>query len=92
LDSKAKASLAIQQKRKKGSSLLGPFLLNVSLFSMAAAYRSAANFLNFSNVDLVCLQHEYGSYGGNTGSHILELLRYFTKPVENASANLLLSA
>ena len=25
-----------------------------------ASYRQAADFLNFSNVDLVCLQHEYG--------------------------------
>jgi len=25
-----------------------------------ASYRQAADFLNFSNIDLVCLQHEYG--------------------------------
>lgn len=28
------------------------------------SYRRAADFLNFSNVDVVCLQHEYGIYGG----------------------------
>ena len=27
-------------------------------------YRRAADFLNFSNTDVVCLQHEYGIYGG----------------------------
>src|SRR5580658_10580629 len=36
-----------------------------------ASYRQAADFLNFSNVDLVCLQHEYGIFGGLAGSHIL---------------------
>src|SRR5271167_3636886 len=40
-----------------------------------ASYRQAADFLNFSNIDLVCLQHEYGIFGGDAGSHILELLR-----------------
>src|SRR5208282_1543446 len=37
-----------------------------------ASYRQAADFLNFSNIDLVCLQHEYGIYGGSAGGHILE--------------------
>src|SRR5689334_23220904 len=33
----------------------------------ASSYEDAAEFLNFSNVDLVCLQHEYGIYGGPAG-------------------------
>ena len=45
-----------------------------------ASYRQAADFLNFSNVDLVCLQHEYGIFGGPAGSHILELLRRLRMP------------
>jgi glycosyltransferase involved in cell wall biosynthesis len=45
-----------------------------------ASYRQAADFLNFSNVDLVCLQHEYGIFGGRAGSHILELLRRLRMP------------
>src|ERR1700676_2330797 len=40
-----------------------------------ASYRQAADFLNFSNIDLVCLQHEFGIFGGRAGGHILELLR-----------------
>jgi hypothetical protein len=36
-----------------------------------ASYRQAADFLNFSNIDLVCLQHEYGIFGGRAGAHIL---------------------
>src|SRR6476661_512845 len=45
-----------------------------------ASYRQAADFLNFSNVDLVCLQHEYGIFGGRAGAHILELLRHLHMP------------
>ena len=46
-----------------------------------ASYRQAADFLNFSNIDLVCLQHEYGIFGGSAGSHILQLLRRLKMPV-----------
>jgi glycosyltransferase involved in cell wall biosynthesis len=46
-----------------------------------ASYRQAADFLNFSNIDLVCLQHEYGIFGGPAGSHILALLRRLHMPV-----------
>jgi glycosyltransferase involved in cell wall biosynthesis len=46
-----------------------------------ASYRSAADFLNINNVDLVCLQHEYGIYGGPAGSHILALLRDLHMPI-----------
>ncbi len=46
-----------------------------------ATYRQAADFLNFNNVDLVCLQHEYGIFGGQAGAHILELLRRLQMPV-----------
>jgi glycosyltransferase involved in cell wall biosynthesis len=45
-----------------------------------ASYRQAADFLNFSNVDLVCLQHEYGIFGGRAGGHILELVRRLRMP------------
>ena len=46
-----------------------------------ASYRQAAEFLNFSNIDLVCLQHEFGIFGGPAGAHILELLRSLRMPV-----------
>ena len=45
------------------------------------SYRRAADFLNFANTDVVCLQHEYGIYGGVAGSHILGLLRDLRMPV-----------
>jgi glycosyltransferase involved in cell wall biosynthesis len=46
-----------------------------------ASYRSAADFLNINNLDLVCLQHEYGIFGGKAGSHILALLRELHMPL-----------
>ncbi|MCA0456715.1 MAG: glycosyltransferase family 4 protein [Chloroflexi bacterium] len=45
------------------------------------SYRTAADYLNINGVDLVCLQHEYGIYGGTAGSHILALLRELRMPV-----------
>jgi glycosyltransferase involved in cell wall biosynthesis len=45
------------------------------------SYQEAAEFLNFHNIDMVCLQHEYGIFGGPAGSHILHLLRGLKMPV-----------
>jgi glycosyltransferase involved in cell wall biosynthesis len=45
------------------------------------SYQGAAEFLNFNNIDMVCLQHEYGIFGGIAGSHILQLLRALKMPV-----------
>jgi glycosyltransferase involved in cell wall biosynthesis len=45
------------------------------------SYERAADFLNFNGNDLVCLQHEYGIYGGSAGRHILALLRKLKMPL-----------
>jgi glycosyltransferase involved in cell wall biosynthesis len=45
------------------------------------SYQRAADFLNIGNVDVVCLQHEYGIFGGPAGSHILALLRDLRMPI-----------
>src|SRR6202451_473438 len=45
------------------------------------SYLRAADFLNISNVDIVCLQHEFGIFGGPAGSHILAFLRELRMPV-----------
>ena len=45
------------------------------------SYVRAADFLNISNVDIVCLQHEFGIYGGPVGGHILAFLRELRMPV-----------
>ena len=47
----------------------------------SASYERAAEFLNFNGNDLVCLQHEYGIFGGLAGSHILSLLRRLKMPL-----------
>ncbi|OEU52547.1 MAG: glycosyl transferase family 1, partial [Desulfobacterales bacterium S3730MH5] len=44
-------------------------------------YRLAADFLNMNQVDAVCLQHEFGIFGGAYGCHVLELLRNLRMPV-----------
>jgi glycosyltransferase involved in cell wall biosynthesis len=46
-----------------------------------ASYERAADFLNFNGNDLVCLQHEYGIYGGVAGRYILALLRKLKMPL-----------
>jgi len=45
------------------------------------SYSRAADFINISNVDIVCVQHEIGIYGGPSGSHVLALLRELKMPV-----------
>ena len=44
-------------------------------------YYEAANFINASNTDVVCVQHEYGIYGGWDGVYILSLISSLSVPV-----------
>jgi glycosyltransferase involved in cell wall biosynthesis len=44
-------------------------------------YVRAATFLNAGRFDIVCLQHEFGIFGGEAGAHILELVSRLTVPV-----------
>lgn len=44
-------------------------------------YRQAADFLNINKVDAVCIQHEFGIYGGPAGSHVLSLMAELRAPV-----------
>ena len=44
-------------------------------------YIRAAEFLNSSRFDVVCLQHEYGIFGGEAGRNITELLSRLEMPV-----------
>lgn len=45
------------------------------------SYLRAADFLNITSVDVVCLQHEFGIFGGLAGSHLLALLRELRMPI-----------
>jgi len=44
-------------------------------------YSLTADLLNLNQVDVICLQHEYGIFGGQRGSFIIELLRDIKIPV-----------
>ena len=45
------------------------------------SYRRAADFLNFNNTEVLCVQHEFGIYGGPAGSHLLAMLKEVRMPV-----------
>ena len=44
-------------------------------------YRKAVDFLNMNQVEAVCLQHEFGIYGGSQGSYVLRTLENLRMPV-----------
>ncbi len=46
-----------------------------------ASYLRAAAILNRSRVDVLSIQHEYGIYGGQAGSHLLGLMRAVRMPI-----------
>jgi len=44
-------------------------------------YYFAADFINQSDVDIVCLQHEFGLFGGDAGDYLFTLLSGINKPI-----------
>ncbi|MHC4195826.1 MAG: glycosyltransferase family 4 protein, partial [Planctomycetota bacterium] len=44
-------------------------------------YICAADYINFSHVDVVSVQHEFGLFGGNAGSYLSLLLNRLNAPV-----------
>ena len=44
-------------------------------------YYLAADYINQSNADIVCLQHEFGLFGGSAGDYIFAILSGINKPV-----------
>lgn len=44
-------------------------------------YRAAADYLNHAPIDVVCLQHEYGIFGGADGIYVLDLVEDLRKPL-----------
>ena len=45
------------------------------------SYLRAADFLNITDVNVVCVEHEFGIFGGPAGSHVLALLRELNMPI-----------
>jgi len=54
------------------------------------SYLEAALYLNAQHVDVVCVQHEYGIFGGESGSHLLRLLRELNAPIVTTLHTILL--
>jgi hypothetical protein len=52
-----------------------------------SAYRRAADFLNLSNADVLCVQHELGIFGGQAGNHLLATLNVARMPGRHDSAH-----
>src|SRR5436189_3919481 len=48
---------------------------------MIAEYVEAAEFLNNARFDVVCLQHEYGIFGGGAGGSIINFLSHLEMPI-----------
>ncbi|MHC4534021.1 MAG: glycosyltransferase family 4 protein [Planctomycetota bacterium] len=44
-------------------------------------YICAADYINFSHVDAVCVQHEFGLFGGNAGAYLGLLLNRLKAPI-----------
>ncbi len=44
-------------------------------------YLAAADFINAQDFDVVCLQHEFGIYGGEAGEYILDLIAAVDAPL-----------
>ena len=45
------------------------------------SYREAADYINRSRTDLLCIQHEYGLFGGLHGENLLAFLDVLRKPL-----------
>jgi glycosyltransferase involved in cell wall biosynthesis len=45
------------------------------------SYLRASDFLNITDVDVVCVEHEFGIFGGPAGGHVLALLRELQMPI-----------
>lgn len=57
-----------------------PEVAFVAAKNKRADYRAAAEFVNRQNFDVVCIQHEYGIFGGDAGDYLLDFVERLTKP------------
>jgi glycosyltransferase involved in cell wall biosynthesis len=49
--------------------------------NVLADYELAADFLNMNQINAICLQHEYGIFGGPAGVNIIRLIKKLRMPV-----------
>ncbi len=78
----AASDLIVVAVNDVGSSYAYPMRVRYSITEgELSSYQGAAEFLNSAKVDVVCLQHEYGIFGGKAGSHVLRLLQHLEMPI-----------
>lgn len=59
----------------------GPEVVFEIQASQLSSYRAAAQFVEQSDIDVVCIQHEFGIFGGPAGRYVAELLDHLRTPV-----------
>ena len=64
-----------------GNHVYPPQVTHVIPQNDIAIYQKTADDLNRSDVEVVFLQHEFGIFGGDAGSHLLPLLRRLQMPL-----------
>jgi len=72
--------LVIAMQSETGSQYHKPVKLKIRK-NVKSDYVSAADYINFSDVDIVSIQHEFGLFGGQAGSYLGLLLKKLNKPV-----------
>jgi len=76
----AECSAVVMNDKPEGYQYPPRIRFEVDQMSLAS-HSLAADFLNMSNVDVVCLQHEYGIFGGRDGAYVLKLIENLRMPV-----------
>ena len=64
-----------------GSYEYGPEVVFEVLADRIEDFRTAAEFLNGADLEVLCVQHEFGIFGGVAGAHVDELLEHVRVPV-----------
>lgn len=59
----------------------GPEVVGIIRQHRREDYAAAADMINAGPWDVVCVQHEYGLFGGRAGAYLLDLLRQLDRPV-----------
>ena len=90
--SRADIETAIVAMTDRGQSYAYPPIVSLEIRDDSAEdYISAAEFLNAGQFDVVCLQHEFGIFGGEAGGDILLLLTRLTMPIVTTLHTVLLA-
>lgn len=46
-----------------------------------ADYAAASSYINKSSAEIVCIQHEYGIFGGKDGAMVIDFMKQLKKPI-----------